>query len=93
MEGGEGGDDFFIILEVCRERGGWREERVGRTSSSSLRCVEREGVEGGEGGEDFFIILEVCRERGVEGGEGLGRKRDGWERNSGKRGRWVGGVK
>ena len=46
---------------------------MGRTSSSSFRCVEKEGGrKGGEGGEDFFIILEVGRERegGREGGEG-----------------------
>ena len=45
---GEAGEDFFIILEVGREGG--REGRVGRTSSSSLRWVEREGGRGGWGG-------------------------------------------
>ena len=86
--GGEGGEDFFIILEVGRERG-W-EERVGRTSSSSLRCVEREGGRRG-GGEDFFIILEVCRERGWE--ERVGRTSSSSlrcvEREGGRRG-WGG---
>ena len=67
MEGGEGGEDFFIILEVCRERGGWREERVGMTSSSSLRCVEREGWREERG----------WGEREMGGKETAGREGDG----------------
>ena len=85
-EGGEAGEDFFIILEVGREGG----EGVGRTSSSSLRWVERGG------GEDFFIILGVGREGGREGGEGVGRTSSSslrWvEREGGREERGWGGL-